>query len=128
MLDFPKSVSFFLFGPRQTGKTSFVLDHLKKEKYWHVNLLLSRVFTRYSKDPGLFREDALYQVQKLNIKFIFVDEVQKLPILLDETHQLIEELKNKKVQFILSGSSARKLKKGSANLLGGRAVYGAHLN
>jgi predicted AAA+ superfamily ATPase len=126
MVNFPYNSSFFLFGPRQTGKTTALLAFLefskaKKEfNYWHLNLLLSHNFLMYQKEPGQFARDAIYQIEKLNIKYIFIDEVQKIPILLDEVHQLIETYKN--VHFILSGSSARKLKNGGANLLGGRAL------
>ncbi len=119
LLDFPHDSSFFLFGPRQTGKTTAILNYIKDKPHWHANLLLSRVFNRYLNDPSLFRDDVLYQIKNNEIKIIFVDEIQKIPPLLDEIHQLIEETK---VQFIMSGSSARKLKKGAANLLGGRAI------
>jgi predicted AAA+ superfamily ATPase len=119
MVDFPQNTSFFMFGPRQTGKTTYLKHCLKDHAYFHVNLLLSDVFHRYLKQPALFREDILYQIKHKNIKIIFVDEVQKIPVLLDEVHHLIEETK---VQFILTGSSARKLKKSSANMLGGRAI------
>lgn len=126
MVDFPHNASFFLFGPRQTGKTTALLEFLnspqkkKPVKFWHVNLLLSKSFLIYKKNPEQFSRDAVHQIEKEKVKYIFVDEVQKIPILLDEIHQLIETYKS--VHFILSGSSARKLKKGGANLLGGRAI------
>ncbi len=68
----------------------------------------------------MFREEALYQIEKNKIETIFVDEIQKLPILLDEIHQLLEETE---CRFLMTGSSARKLKRGAANLLGGRAIF-----
>lgn len=121
MVKFPTS-TFFLFGPRQTGKTTAILSSLKEKKipFWHVNLLLTQLYLAYEKDPSQFTKDALYQIKNKKVKIIFVDEVQKVPNLLDEVHQLIESFKD--VQFILSGSSARKLKRGGANLLGGRAL------
>lgn len=108
-----------LFGSRQTGKTTAMLEFLRNKPLWHVNLLINRVFTRSLNDPTLFREDVLYQFKNNGIQTVFIDEIQKLPPLLDEIHQLIEE---SKIQFVMSGSSARKLKKGAANLLGGRAI------
>lgn len=104
-------------GPRQSGKSTLIRNFLSHKKHWEVNLLIQRVFLKYSKDPTLFREEALFQIQENKIKYIFVDEIQKLPPLLDEIHQLIEETK---CYFILSGSSARELKRTHANLLGGR--------
>ncbi len=110
--------SYILLGPRQTGK-SYYIKSLNLPKLWSVNLLLSRSYLKYSKNPSLFRDEALHQIQKNGVETIFVDEIQKLPILLDEVHQLIEETS---CRFILTGSSARKLKRGSANLLAGRAL------
>ena len=81
MVDFPQNVSFFMFGPRQTGKTTFLKDQLKNTDYFHVNLLLSDVYQRYVKQPSLFREDVLYQIKNKEIHTVFVDEVQKIPAL-----------------------------------------------
>ncbi len=108
--------SLFLFGPRQTGK-SLLIAHLfpKAPTY---NLLLSDVYLKFTKNPSLFRQEVLALDPK-NCGPIVVDEIQKIPLLLDEIHYLIE-LKNYK--FILTGSSARKLKHGASNLLGGRAL------
>ena len=111
--------SYVLLGPRQTGK-SFLIKHLEIPQLWTVNLLLSRSYLKYSQTPSLFREEALNQIRTNHIQTILVDEVQKLPILLDEVHQLLEETD---CRFILTGSSARKLKRGAANLLGGRAIF-----
>lgn len=84
-----------------------------------MNLLLNEPFTKYSKYPELFRKEAIQKIERDQIKTIFVDEIQKVPLLLNEIQFLMDQ---KKIQFILTGSSARKLKKGGANLLGGRAV------
>lgn len=106
--------SFFLWGPRQVGKTFYLKTNFPDAYY--VDLLDSTQLIKYSKEPGLF-----YQELKLipQSKLVIVDEVQKVPLLLDEIHRLIEE---RKMSFGLCGSSARKLKRGQANLLGGRAL------
>ncbi len=106
--------SFFLWGPRQTGKTS-----LLRELYpttWRIDLLLTDEFAKYSVRPSLLREEALRLPRG---SFIIVDEIQKTPALLDEVHWLIE---NHDLVFGLCGSSARKLKRLRANMLGGRAM------
>lgn len=79
-----------------------------------VDLLTAREFVRFSRDPSLLRED----VEAARAKLVVIDEVQKVPAILDEVHWLIE---NRKVVFALCGSSARKVRRGHANLLGGRA-------
>jgi len=119
-INLPKNQSAFLWGARKTGKSTF-LKSLFKDSYY-IDLLRSDLYIKYSKEPWLFREELLILNKKLLKKPIIIDEVQKIPILLDEVHYLIE---NEKLQFILCGSSARKLKRGSANLLGGRA-WGYH--
>lgn len=115
---FPKSGSFFLFGPRQTGKTTLVREYLGEDA-WSVDLLRTEVFLRYSKSPAQFRKDAAYQAEQKGVRCICVDEIQKIPGLLDEVHGLIEDTG---VRFVLTGSSARKLRRGGVNLLGGRAA------
>jgi uncharacterized protein len=85
---------------------------------WTVDLLRHDEFLRYSKDPSEFRL-AVEERQRRGTKVVFVDEVQKVPALLDEVHGLIER---GGVRFVLTGSSARKLRRGGANLLAGRAV------
>jgi uncharacterized protein len=105
--------SVFLLGPRQTGK-SFLLKQLFPNAEYY-NLLHTDVFRKLSFRPELLRHELLGYKGHLPV---IIDEIQKLPILLDEVQALIDE---KKFQFILTGSSARKLKRGSANLLGGRA-------
>lgn len=106
--------SLFLFGPRQTGKTFYLKQTFPKALYY--DLLQAKTFLNLSRRPELLREElAATQLPK---QPVIIDEIQKLPLLLDEVHSLIEE---KKIKFILTGSSARKLKRGGANLLGGRA-------
>jgi predicted AAA+ superfamily ATPase len=106
--------SFFLFGPRGTGKTS-IIQKLFPRAHW-VNLLLEREYQSYLASPELFYN------QVTNLKkssWVVIDEVQRLPSLLNYVHQLIEE---KKLKFVLTGSSARKLRRSGTNLLAGRAI------
>lgn len=105
--------SFFLWGPRQVGKTSLLESTYPQAPL--ISLLLNEELTALKSRPGQLRE----RVKDLKTKFIIIDEVQKVPELLDEIHYLIEK---EKVVFGLCGSSARKLKKSHANLLGGRAI------
>ena len=103
--------SFFLFGPRQTGKSSLlkkVYPHIKS-----INLLDHNHFLRLNQDPSLIRKEL-----RDSDKILIIDEIQKIPSLLDEVQLLIDE---HHVQCILTGSSARRLRKGGVNLLGGRA-------
>ena len=105
--------TFFLLGPRGTGKTTWIQQHLPAEPRY--DLLRAGESLRLSRDPGAFGHecDALP-----NGCWIVLDEVQKVPALLDEVQRLITE---KRQRFVLCGSSARKLKRGGANLLAGRA-------
>ncbi len=105
--------SIFLLGPRGTGK-SFWIRETFGNKVLVINLLKIAEFLRLSEHPSLLEEMALEAKSNL----IIIDEVQKLPALLDEVHRLIEE---RGLRFLLTGSSARKLKRGKANLLAGRA-------
>ncbi|PCJ50952.1 MAG: AAA family ATPase [Gammaproteobacteria bacterium] len=106
--------SLFLFGPRQTGKSTLLKSLYPDSPL--VNLLMSDQFLKYQLNPRAFREEILTESNRLPI---IVDEIQKLPILLDEIHYLIE---NHSYRFILTGSSARKLRRESSNLLAGRAL------
>lgn len=111
-----KGRSAFLWGPRKTGKTTYL-----KQKFPHslfFDFLKSDLFIEFSKNPARLREQLLARHPRALQHPIILDEVQKVPQILDEIHWLIE---NKGLQFILCGSSARKLKRGHANLLGGRA-------
>ena len=121
ILNLPLSASetCFLWGPRQTGKSSLLKTLYPNAKRY--DLLLSDQYQRLLLHPGLIREEclAIGLEAENQTSPIIVDEVQKIPILLDEIHWLIE---NRKLRFILCGSSARKVKRGRGNLLGGRAV------
>ncbi len=118
IVQLPTTQSYFLFGPRQTGKSTLV-HHQYPSSIWRVDLLQTDTFFRYSKDPSLFRREAAEKIKREGIQRIFVDEIQRVPLLLNEVHSLIEDYG---AQFILTGSSARKLLRGGANLLAGRAV------
>ncbi len=109
----------FLWGPRQTGKSTLLKTLFPNAKRY--DLLLSNEYHRLLTNPGLIREECLAENKaSLEKKLpVIIDEVQKIPALLDEVHWLIE---NAGIRFILCGSSARKIKRGQANLLGGRAV------
>ncbi len=107
------SGSLFLLGPRMTGKT-FLLRHLKPVLF--IDLLDPQIELSFKHSPVIFWE----QLQALNKGgLVIVDEIQRVPVLLDYVQKGIEE---KGLRFILSGSSARKLRRGGANLLGGRAL------
>jgi predicted AAA+ superfamily ATPase len=104
--------SFFLFGPRTTGKTTLIRRQLAKTAFI-IDLLDSRYFLRLSGDPHEL--ESLIAANPADI--IVIDEIQRIPDLLNEIHRLIEA---KKQTFLLTGSSARKLRRGKANLLAGR--------
>ena len=107
--------SFFLLGPRQTGKTHLIKTQLK-QKALFINLLDSELSHRLHTEPSYLK--ALVDNKKTHQKYVVIDEVQKNPELLNLVHLLIEE---KNTRFLLTGSSSRKLKKKSINLLAGRA-------
>ena len=114
----PENKSFFLFGPRGTGKTTWVKQAFPNAVY--IDLLESRLFNDLLADP-----QRLVNFIPNNFNdWIIIDEVQKIPELLNEVHRLIEKHKYK---FILTGSSARKLRRKGPNLLAGRALnYSMH--
>jgi len=109
----PGTETFFLWGPRQSGKTTLLRERYP-EAVW-IDLLKADEFRRYGTRPELLREE----LARSGARFVVVDEVQKVPALLDEAHWLHE---NRGIHFALCGSSARKLKRGHGNLLGGRAL------
>lgn len=114
--------SFFLLGPRSTGKSFLIHEELAK-KAIIFSLLRSDMYLRLSAAPWELESLITAQMEQKKAEYVVIDEIQKIPQLLDEVHRLIEE---KKLRFLLTGSSARKLKKGHANLLAGRA-WTAHL-
>ena len=117
LLELPEK-SFFLFGPRGTGKSVWLEQRLGHAAL-SVDLLKSSEYLRYRRDPSLFtREVAALRDE---CPWIIIDGVQKLPELLDEVHALLFESRNR-CRFALSGSSARKLKRSHANMLAGRAL------
>lgn len=116
-IDLPKGQSAFLWGPRKTGKTTYLLQKFPKSTRY--DLLETDTLLRLSKEPHLLRQEVKSLKERGSLhEPIIIDEVQKIPPLLDEIHWLIEKYK---VSFVLCGSSARKLKRSHANLLGGRA-------
>lgn len=110
----PPKHSFFLFGPRGTGKSTW-LKKVFPKAFW-IDLLEPELFRFYSAGPERLKEI----LKERSEKIIVIDEIQKVPGLLDVIHSLIE--KKLGYQFIMTGSSARKLKKHGVNLLGGRAL------
>jgi predicted AAA+ superfamily ATPase len=118
LLELPDNHSLFLFGARGTGKSTLLKKKFHRKSLW-IDLLdpdEEDVFTRH---PNELRAQVAGLPDK--ISHVVIDEIQKIPKLLDVVHKLIEETSKK---FIMTGSSARKLKRGSANLLAGRAfVY-----
>lgn len=113
LFQLPKT-SFFLLGMRGVGKTTLIRQALKSAKV--INLLDESLYQLYLSNPGAFAEDLSFVKPA---QWVVVDEVQRLPQLLNEVHRFIEE---KKIKFALLGSSARKLRRAGVNLLGGRAV------
>ena len=109
-----KQKSCFLFGPRQTGKSSLIRETLPGVPVY--NLLDHRTWLDLSTNPSRIREEL--DASGLRDAVVAIDEIQKLPVLLDEVQLLIE---TRGLRFLLTGSSARKLKRSGANLLGGRA-------
>lgn len=116
VLPAPGSETFFLWGPRQTGKST-LLRETYPDAFW-VDLLKSEEYRRYLARPETLREE-LDSGEVAPGRQVVIDEIQKVPSLLDEVHWLIE---NRGFRFALCGSSARKLRRGAANLLGGRAL------
>jgi predicted AAA+ superfamily ATPase len=114
LLNIDKRYSSFLWGARQTGKSSWIRHNFNPDEIVLIDLLKTDVFAEYAARPSLLRER--FQDTK---KIIVIDEVQKAPALMDEVHWMIE---NKNITFLLTGSSARKLRRGHANLLAGRAL------
>jgi len=108
-----QNYSFFLFGPRGTGKSTWLKSTIVAEKTY--DLLSTREVLRLSRDPSILYDELVHLPRG---SWIIIDEIQKVPALLSEVHRLIED---RGLLFALSGSSARKLRKGGVNLLAGRA-------
>jgi uncharacterized protein len=112
-----KSNIFFLFGARGVGKSTFLNDFFKSEKVLWIDLLSYEIEERYQANPDLLFDQITSQKEQYN--WCVIDEIQKIPKLLDIVHKILET-KNVKTKFALTGSSARKLKMGAANLTAGR--------
>lgn len=113
----PKKQSFFLFGPRGTGKTRFLKNWRKDAVF--IDLLDDATFMRFSSNPAHLEPI----VQSLQAgQTLVVDEVQKCPPLLSKVHQIMEDDDFPSIQFVLTGSSSRKLKRYGVDLLAGRAI------
>ncbi|MFN7925486.1 MAG: AAA family ATPase [Bryobacteraceae bacterium] len=115
-IDLPRGQSAFVWGPRKVGKSTFLRARYPDSIF--LDLLDSRLRFDMARQPAVLREILDAETAERRAKPIILDEVQKVPELLDEVHGLIE---SRKLSFILCGSSARKLRRGQANLLGGRA-------
>ncbi|MFH1488692.1 MAG: DUF4143 domain-containing protein [Pseudomonadota bacterium] len=113
ILSYPKGNSFFLFGPRSTGKSTWVQKEFPSALF--IDLLKASTFTRLTAQPDRLER----MIPEGFSDWVIIDEIQKIPALLDEVHRLIE---GRKLKFILTGSSPRKLRRGGVNLLGGRAL------
>lgn len=119
-LDLTEGYSIILLGPRKVGKSTFLKQNFPNSFY--IDLLNTRNYIKYLQTPYLLAEEieAMEETNPTIVQNpIIIDEVQKVPLLLDEVQRFIED---KGHQFILCGSSARKLKKSGANMLGGRAL------
>ncbi len=113
-LEEAKNDSVFLWGARQAGKSTLLKSLFPDARYY--DLLKNEEFVRLNQHPEYLRQELSDHPQG---ELVIIDEVQKIPALLDEVHWLIT---NRNIRFILCGSSARKLKRGNANMLGGRAL------
>jgi predicted AAA+ superfamily ATPase len=118
-LKIPIQSTFFLFGPRQTGKSTLLDAVFTPDNCLTYNLLHNETYSRLAARPQLLRAEVESAVAGGGPLRVIIDEVQRVPALLDEVHALIEA--HKRLQFAMCGSSARKLKRMHANMLGGRA-------
>src|SRR5713226_9204332 len=107
--------AFFLFGPRGTGKSTWLRSELPDARM--IDLLPPATALEYQKDPALLRREVEAVTKDT---WLVLDEVQRVPQLLDEVHSLMESRGRRK--FVLTGSSARKVRRGASNLLAGRAL------
>lgn len=117
-----ESNSFLLLGPRGSGKTTLLRTFFEGRSTLWIDLLNPKVADTYTLSPETLAAEI--RSASATLQWVIIDEVQKIPVLLDVVHQIIE---SKQIKFALTGSSARKLKRGGANLLAGRAfVYHLH--
>ena len=119
LLEGSRRNSFFLFGARGTGKTTWIQDAFAPDASRYVDLLDPEMEDRYRRSPSLLESEV--RALPASVEWILIDEVQRAPRLLDVAHRLIESTGRR---FVLTGSSGRKLRRGASNLLAGRAfVY-----
>lgn len=117
LVNLPKNNSFFLFGPRGSGKSTYLRTRLQTPQTFYIDLLLESFESRYLRNPDLIISDIQ---ARLSLDWVIIDEIQKVPKLLDLVQKLIEE---SQIKFVLTGSSSRKLKRAGSNLLAGRAFF-----
>ncbi|HCU24322.1 MAG TPA: ATPase [Deltaproteobacteria bacterium] len=115
LLELLNKKSFFLFGPRSTGKTHLIRQQLA-DRALVIDLLNSNLYLSLNAHPSEL--EGIIDAELKNRSFVVIDEIQKVPLLLNEVHRLIE---TRSLRFLLTGSSARQLKHKESNLLGGRA-------
>ncbi len=118
-LNLPVDQNLFLFGPRQTGKSTLLKSIFLDQKVIYYDLLDAPTMRRFVTKPELMLLEVEFLIESKQITHVIIDEIQKIPELLDEVHKAIAMEMGCK--FLLSGSSARKLKRSHANMLGGRA-------
>ena len=116
--------SLLILGPRGSGKTYYINSLLNsmKQDFFCIDLLETDTYRKYLLSPYLLRKEIEFKMQSIKILYVFIDEIQKVPDLFSEVHKLIEIYK-KRCIFILTVSSARKLKSKEVDLLSGRALY-----
>ncbi len=121
LINIPLRQSFFLLGARQTGKTTLVSELFRgrEGRVRFISLAEEDKYFAYLKDPSRLRRELERDLERNMLDEVCIDEVQRVPALLNEVQSLIDRFS---CRFILTGSSARKLKRGGANLLGGRAL------
>lgn len=115
-IQLPRGQSAFLWGARKTGKSSYLRARYPRSPVF--DLLDTELFLELAKEPGRLRQRLAAMDVATAHEPVIIDEIQKVPALMDEIHRMIEQTRR---SFILCGSSARKLRRGQANLLGGRA-------
>lgn len=120
-LELPSERSFFLFGARGTGKSTLLKERFPDNNVLWVDLLIPEQEDLYARNPSRLMQQV--EAMRRSASLVVIDEIQKVPALLDVVQNLMSQ---KNLRFALTGSSARKLKRGSANLLAGRASV-AHL-